>query len=323
MLITLKTIRAPGKLLCLLLIAAVCFSGCKPKPEEKPEEKPSAPAAEVEKPEAETPGEVIAEAVEKVFPLSFENNTWTAKGLLDGEEVNIMVIDRAGAGKPLDFSRRSYMAVSKGAQPGRNLAYVPLSRIVCINNSFYSVSLDDNVLKLEAYSGPKGTIQINYDSPGIVSADVTSGYFAGKDEKGIMFNIVGGNGEKLELPAMTYTASTVVLKLTDTDGVTWQTWVVPEKNTAVTIEPDKPAALTVAAPGLSVTAVDETKRRNPPETQQTAYAKGAKIFLNASIINNAGQKFSRINKGNKGITPVLKLLDPAGKEIASKTMEYG
>ena len=63
--------------------------------------------------------------------------------------------------------------------------------------------------------------------------------------------------------------------------------------------------------------------RNPPKTQQTEYAKGAKIFFNAEMSNDTGQKYYRINKGNKGITPEFKILDPSGTEIASKTMEYG
>jgi hypothetical protein len=323
MMIILKTIRTPGKLLCLLLIAAVCITGCKPKPEEKPAEKPAAPAEEVTKPEAESPGEVIAEAVEKVFPLSFENNAWTAKGLLNGEEVTVSIQDRTGEGKPVDFSRRAYIIISKSGQRGRGMAYTQLSKIVCIDGTFYSVSIDDNVLKFEEYAGPKGTIGVTYNSPGIVSADVTSGYFISKDEDGVVFNVAGGKDKKLELPVMTYTVSMVVLKLKDKDGVAWQTWVVPGDKSPVTVEAGKPAVLSVAAPKLAVTAVDETKRRNPPKTQQTEYAKGAKIFFNADMTSDTGQRYSRINKGNKGIMPQFKLLDAAGTEIASKTMEYG
>jgi hypothetical protein len=333
MIVTCKSIRVPGKLLCLLLIAAVCFSSCKPKPEEKPAEQPDAPATEVTQPdasaaeatqpEAETPGAVVAEMVEKVFPLSFENYNWTGKGLLDGEEITVTIIDRSGEGKPLDFSRRAYIAISKGDQPRRSIGYSQLSKIICIDNLFYTVSIDDNVLKFEEYTGPKGTIEVTYDSPGIVSADVTSGYFAGKDEKGIMFNIAGSKDKKLELPAMEYTASTIVLKMKDSEGVDWQAWVMPGQNTPITVETGKPAVLALTAPGLAVTAVDETKRRNPPKTQQTEYAKGAKIFFNAEMSNDTGQKYYRINKGNKGITPEFKILDPAGTEIASKTMEYG
>ena len=43
LLITQKNIRAPGKLLCLLLVAVVCFSGCKLDRQEKPVTKPAAP----------------------------------------------------------------------------------------------------------------------------------------------------------------------------------------------------------------------------------------------------------------------------------------
>ena len=186
------------KLLCMLLIAAVCFSGCKPNPDEQPAEKPAAPSTDVKQPEAETPGEVVADIVEKVFPLTLTDKTWSAKGLLNGEEVTITVVDRNGEGKPLDFNRRVHMGIGKSGQQ----KYVLLSKVVCLEGKFYSVSLDDNTLKLESYSGPLGTIQAEFDSPNAASAEITSVYVVGKDDKAVTYNIAVDKSEKLEIPAM-------------------------------------------------------------------------------------------------------------------------
>ena len=110
------------------------------------------------------------------------------------------------------------------------------------------------------------------------------------------------------------------------DGTDWYalTYNKNEKKRFV-VKADTENIIALSKPIAQVTAVEQKNRTKTPDAMLTECKRGEKLFLNIKLVGENGEEYARVtrSKDPKPVYPVLKILDPKGKEIANKSIEYG
>lgn len=228
-----------------------------------------------------------------------------------------------------EYGRSSFM-LNTGRDENRSYYRSTLSRLVCIGEEFYRLTLEgrhekDGAVRvvLEKDTTPRGELAVAMAGQQDLTVRLTSGTLVGGEGADIHFRIVE---QQTSLPAGTYRLTGAVVEYTWDEWSTWRMSV--KEGPEVAIQPGQTGTAELGGPKLSVVAVDARKRYNSDTEEKSVYAKGTTVYLSPRIKGRAGEVYTRFSKAEAGrkhidIEPAVRILEPDGKEIVVELMKYG
>jgi len=249
---------------------------------------------------------------------------------IDGRPATLVFWCRSFSGAFTEYGRSSFM-LNIGQDANRSSYRSTLSRLVCIGDEFYQLTVEGRHEKggavrvvLEKDTTPRGELAVAMSGERDLKAQLNSGTLVAGEGADIHFRIVE---QQTSLPAGTYRLTGAVVEYTWDKWSTWRTSV--KEGPEVAIESGQTATAELGEPQLSVVAVDARKRYNSDVEEKSVYTKGPTVYLSPRIKGRAGEVYTRFSKAGPDrqrhvdIEPAVRILDPDGKEIVVELMKYG
>jgi hypothetical protein len=252
---------------------------------------------------------------------------------LDGGEITVMLFANQPGGSYAEFGSSSLALLTPGRS--RNLReYLrreTLSSLIAHQGAFYHVQIEgaySNGLPARVVlvrdTTPTGELAIRLNGSNALTATLGSVYLRGVEEENVHLRISEGKGA-IRLPVGNYTVSDGQLRYGTSRDQGWEVSFSGE-NLRVAVKAGAPTELTLGQPVLRVIAIKESDRYSSRKKEQTAFARGAKIYLEPKIEGANRETFTRFQQGrnqNAARPPKVVVLAADGKQVFSKTMEYG
>jgi len=261
---------------------------------------------------------------------------WSPSCVLEGTSIIngrpaklILFTDFTGSFK--DFGRSSYSLQIGKEQTGSHIPRDMLSSIINHNGQFYNVEFNGRHGKnsavraiLTEYKGDTGNLTTQLTGDTNLQAELTSANIAGSKDSTVQFNL---GSEQAKLPTGSYKLNRGYVNYSVDNDDKWR--LDFKEGPEFTIDADKTCNVELGKPALTISAVEESKRYQSDDKEQTVYPEGTNIYISRIIKGKEGElygRFSQINENSRGysaIEPELKIVDSEGKEVAAAKIKYG
>lgn len=275
------------------------------------------------------------------FWNSQPNCMWSPASLLEGtaelngQRARLLLLTSRPDGRFDEYGSSSYSLTLGGADagPGNYIPRERLSSVISSRNEFYHLKLDGrrtNGLPARAVlwksTAPVGELAVKLAGSNTLSSAPLSLYLNGIEDKTVFFH-VSGTKDKVRLPAGGYDIDSGMISYGASEK---QDWTVSFRRAPrAAIRKGETFELALGQPALSVRAIDEKTRYQSEPTVAATFKKGTRIYLEPRIAGAAQEVFTRFsqssgnNQDRADRPPQVKITGPDGKEVLSKTMEYG
>ena len=251
-------------------------------------------------------------------------SVWKGEGTLNGKPVTLIIGDANQSGTP-DVDGSDMVQIVGTEETERMARPQLLSKIIKYNGAFYEVSISKDGIEFEIAPATMatGTINIIVPSKKKVNGTLMSGTAQGAKEKGINYSLNNEPITGLTLPKGEYRIPYLYMRLVPKEGEEWN--VLATTTQEIPIAAGKATDIALSTPKVVITAVVESKKQETPDAQISECSEGEILFFNVKLLGDNGIVYTRIMRvKDPGPTyPVLKILDEKGKELVTKTMEYG
>jgi len=252
-------------------------------------------------------------------------SAWKGSGTLNGQPLTLVIGDAALSGTPDTFGA-DLLAIFEAAEAQGYVRPQVLGRTVMHAGVFYEIALTEAGGSWRASFNPlkeTGTLQIVVPSGKALRGSILHGSVQQAIEGGATYPLSGAPMAALTLPPGAYRLPMLFMRLEAGDGDEWQAYATMSRQTVV--EAGRNTELRLCPPAVRITAVEEDNRRATPDAQISECERGARLFLNARLTSETGTEYPRVMRTREpGPTyPLLRILDPDGREVASRSMEYG
>ncbi len=270
------------------------------------------------------------------------NFMWSPAAMLEGtarykDQSARLLLMASQPGGPFDqYGSSSYALLTGDAARVERDRYFPretLSSLVASDGEFYHLTIEgrrSNGLParalLVADTSPRGTLAIRLVGSNFMQSVGNSLYLRGVEDQTVCFRL-DAMQKKIPLPVGGYVLNSGSLDYGTTNSREWG--VSFTEGPQVTVKADADAEVTLGQPVLSVRAVEETERYNSRAVESATFKKGARIYLEPRISGKSKERFGRFQQASVGRTdrsdrpPKVTITGPDGKQVLSKTMEYG
>jgi hypothetical protein len=270
------------------------------------------------------------------------NTMWSPAALLEGTatlngQTTRLLLYANSPGGAFDQYGSSYFSLLAGdrTKPGAR-AYVPretLSSMIASEGQFYRLTLDgrrSNGLPARALlvkdTSPTGTMAVRLAGSNSLPTKLASVYLHGVENKTVHFRVNPGK-DRVVLPVGTYALANGTLAYGAADAKDWE--LSFSQGPSATVKADAVCDQTLGHPALKVRAVRESDRWNRETAGTETFKRGTTIYLEPKIVGQGGETLTRFREIAAGKPekadrpPRITITGPDGKEVLSKTMEYG
>lgn len=250
---------------------------------------------------------------------------------LAGKPTKLILFASGFPGSFTEFGRSSYSLLAGDEEIGQYVSRATLSSLINSESRYYHLKLHGTHEKgkcvravLEEYTGPTGEVAVKLAGNSALEASLSSASLVGNEDNTIRFSVADGQSV---LPAKSYLLSSAYINYGA--GTTDQCRVNVTQGPEFEIDAGKTCNVELGKPVLSVRAIDEKQRYQSDAKDQSVFSENTTIFLTPKIVGKAGELYGRFTQkaGSSGdyedITPTIRIVDSAGKDVASAAMEYG
>ena len=273
---------------------------------------------------------------------------WAAASLLDGAATfegrpARLLLYASSPGGAYDQYGESECALLLGDQTKiKANEYIPrqrLSGLISSESRFYRLKVEgmrSNGLPARVVlvkdSSPMGTVAVKLVGSNAVQTVVRSLSVRGVEDKTVFLQLFSAN-DQVSLPIGTYAVDSGLLAYGGgANSNEWEVSFLRPQNTGLFhLKSGEVTDQTLGLPTLQVQAVEERKRYDERATGSTTIKRGTRLYLQPRIVGKAEEVFKGFReatataaKGGKADRPPkITITGPDGKELLSKTMEYG
>ena len=270
------------------------------------------------------------------------NCMWSPAALLEGAatlngQPARLLLYASNPGGGFDRFGRSRFSLLLGdraqPEPGRYLPREALSSLIANNGQFYHLTLEGRYsnglparVLLARDTTPTGSLAVKLVGSNALQATFSSLYLQGAEDKTIFLRL-STSKEELTLPAGAYVLDSGAVSYGGSNRQDWE--VSFTGGPRATVKAGQVAEQALGQPTLRVRAVNERQRYNSRATESATFKKGTRIYLEPRIVGQGGEVFGRFQQGTAARgrktdrPPRITIADPDGKELLSKTMQYG
>jgi hypothetical protein len=212
--------------------------------------------------------------------------------------------------------------------------YVPretLSTLIVCDGEFYRLKMEgrrSNGLPAQAVlvkdTTPRGQLMVSLQGAEPLESTLTSISLLGAEDKKVCFR-VSGSKSNYTLPTGSYAMNGGQIAYRTPGSAEWG--VSFSGGPRAEIAPGQLQRVSFGRPVLHVRAVEEAGRYSRNAKESDTYKKGERIYLEPRVVGRNLETYSRFSQklGTKGenCPPKVTITDVGGKQILSKTMEYG
>lgn len=255
---------------------------------------------------------------------------------MDGRDARVLLFASEPGGVFDQYGRASYALLLDGESVGEQGGYFPrntLSSLIKSGNNFYHLKLEGHYtnglparLVLTRDTSPTGSLAVKLVGSNALHATCSSLNLSGAEDKTIVLPC-SSSKEKVTLPVGAYALDAGVLAYGTAARPDWE--VAFSKGPCATVKAGEVTEKALGQPALRVRAVNERERYNSKGKETATFKKGTRIYLEPTIVGQAGEIFTRFRQGPPGRSdkgsrpPHITITGSDGKELLSKTMEYG
>lgn len=260
--------------------------------------------------------------------LASPMRVWRGEGVLNSERVTVVMKDADMSGSPGDTGKDQVRITSETPGPYGRPGFIPFSSIIKYKNNYYKTTYTDvsPALNLNRCDIKTGKLKVQLPLEKNIETTLLYGSVVGGKDTRLAFNIRNQKELSIELPAAEYFIPMLYITFKDKQGDDWYA-ITYDRNTSrlINLQADTENIVALGKPAARVTAVEQKNRAKTPDAVLAECKQGDILFLNIKLVGENGEEYAQVSrrKDPQPVYPVLKILDPKGKEIASKSMEYG
>ena len=277
------------------------------------------------------------------YPGSSEPNCmWSPAALMEGsatlgDRPARLVLYSSEPGGGFDQCGHSSYSLLLGDQarpePGQYVPRERLSSLIASEGQFYRLTFQGHYsnglparVLLVKDTSPTGTLAVKLVGSNALQATFSSLYLHGAEDETIVLHL-SASKEKLTLPVGAYVLDSGTVSYGTSNRQNWE--VAFSQGPRATLEADQVFEQPLGQPTLRVRAINERERYTAEVTESATFKKGTRIYLEPRIVGQGGEVFGRFRqktaaKGQMADRPPrITITGPDGKELLSKTMEYG
>jgi len=267
---------------------------------------------------------------------------WSPAALMEGSAVLgdrparlLLYANEPGGG--FDRYGRSSYSLQLGdeakPEPGRYVPRERLSSLIASEGQFYHLTLEGRYsnglparVLLAKDTSPTGALAVKLVGSNALQATFSSLYLHGAEDRTVFLHL-SASKEKLTLPAGAYVLNNGMASYGTSNRQDWQ--VTFSQGPRATVEAGQVSEQPLGQPTLRVRAINERERYTDKATESATFKKGTLIYLEPRIVGQGGEVFSRFRQNTAAKDqmtdrpPRITITGPDGKELLSKTMEYG
>lgn len=276
------------------------------------------------------------------FGGSEPNCMWSPAALLDGaatlndKSVRLLLYANNPGGAFDQYGSSSYSLLTDGETRITADRYVPrerLSSLISSDGQFYHLTIEgrrSNGLPARALlvkdTSPTGTLAVKLAGSNSLQSKLTYLYLNGADDKTVIFR-VSISKETVTLPVGNYVLNSGMAAYGLSNAYDWE--VSLSEGPTAAIKEGETVEVALGQPTLTVRAIDEKDRYSSQATAASTFKQGTPIYLEPKIVGKNQEIFGRFRHPaaaggqNTDCPPTIKITGPGGKQVFSKTMEYG
>jgi hypothetical protein len=259
-----------------------------------------------------------------------------ATARLNGQAVRLLLFANGPAGEFGKYGSSTYAILSGPAGTKTAGQYVPretLSSVICSEGQFYHLTVEGrrtNGLPARALvvkdTSPTGELAVTLAGSNSLHASLTSLYLHAVDDKTVFFRI-SSSKDKVSLPVGTYALDNGAATYGAARPNEWE--VSFTKGPTATVQANKVREVRLGQPALKVRAIEEKNRYMSETAELAAFKQGTPIYLEPKIVGKDQEVFSRFRQATAARNekadrpPRITITGANGKELLSRTMEYG
>lgn len=270
------------------------------------------------------------------------NTMWSPASLLEGTATlngrpTRLLLYANGPGGAFDQYGSSSYSLLQGSRTniaaGQYVSRERLSSMIASEGEFYRLTIEGRrsnglparVLLVKDTS-PTGTLAVKLAGSNVLAASLSSVYLHGVEAKTVHFRLSPGK-DRMVLPVGTYAMEDGMLTYGVTDSRDWE--LSFQQGPSVTVNPGQVFEQGLGEPVLKVRAIKENDRWNRQPVESDTFRKGTRIYLEPRVVGKGGEVLTRFRQTVAGSQqknerpPRISITDSEGKELLSKTMEYG
>ncbi len=270
------------------------------------------------------------------------NCMWSPAALLEGtatlngQAVRLLLFANSPGGEfgKYGSSRYALLAGPAGAKAvAQYFARETLSSVICHEGRFYHLTVEGQRTNglparalLEKDTSPTGELAVRLVGSNTLQSSLGHLYVHGAEDSTVFFH-VGSAKEKVPLPVGSYGLDNGMAAYGTTNRDEWE--VSFTKGPRAEVQAGAVREVVVGRPTLKVRAIEERNRYSSDAVESSTFKRGTAVYLEPRITGQGQEVFSRfrqmmVAKGDKTDRPPrITITGPEGKELLSKTMEYG
>ncbi len=277
------------------------------------------------------------------YPGSSEPNCiWSPAALLEGSttlngQTTRLLLYASQPGGGFDQYGRSAYSLLLGDQ-AKPVAgtYIPremLSSLIATEGQFYHLTLQGHYsnglparVLLVKDTSPTGALAVKLEGSNALQATFSSLDLRGAEDKTIFLR-VGASKERVTLPVGAYVLNNGMVSYGTSNGQDWE--VSFSEGPLATVKAGQVSEQVLGQPTLKVRAIKEQDRYTSNADESATFKQGTRIYLEPRIVGQNHEVFGRFRqstaaRGQKTDRPPrITITGSDGKELVSKTMDYG
>jgi hypothetical protein len=234
------------------------------------------------------------------------------------------------------YGRSSYSLLPDDQVKSMPGGYVPrevLSSLIASEGQFYHLTLQGRYsnglparVLLAKDTSPTGTLAVKFVGSNSLQATFASLDLRGAEDKTILLR-VGNSKEKVTLPEGAYVVGNGAIAYGASSRQDWD--VSFTQGPGATVKAGQVTELALGQPTLRVRAINESDRYTSNPVESATFKQGTRIYLEPRILGRGQEVFGRFRQSTAARgdqtdrAPRITITGPDGKELLSKTMEYG
>ena len=270
------------------------------------------------------------------------NTMWSPASLLegtatlDGRPTRLLLYANGPGGAFDQYGSSSYSLLwgsRTNIAAGEYVSREQLSSVIASEGQFYRLALEGRrsnglparVLLVKDTS-PTGTLAVKLAGSNSLATTLSSVYLHGVEDKTVYFRVSPAK-DSMVLPVGTYAMDNGALAYGASDSRDWE--LSFSQGPSVTVKAGEVFEQGLGEPALKVRAIKETDRWNRQAVGSDTFKRGTAIYLEPRIVGKGGEVLTRFRQAVAGKRektdrpPRITITGPDGKEVLSKTMEYG